>query len=116
MHFLSHHTLTSHSSLHNLRLQSSSACTASACLKAQHVMSRNVRLMLYEVLAAMCNDRSCIKINGNGCGLIDRQEERERERESAMVIHTYVNCVHGQQWALTMSRTKLNGVNEISVN
>lgn len=38
--------------------------------------------MLYEVLAALCNDRSCIEINGNGCGLIDRHwRERERERD-----------------------------------
>lgn len=82
VHFLAHHTLTAHSSLHNLRLQSSSACTARAYLKAQHVTWRNVRLMLCEVLAALCNDRSCIEINGNGCGLIDHHSgERERERE-----------------------------------
>lgn len=47
--------------------------------------------MLYEVLAALCNDRSCIEINGNGCGLIDRHW-RERERESAMVIPTCEFC------------------------
>ena len=55
--------------------------------------------MLYEVLAALCNDRSCIEINGNGCGLIDRHwRERERERESAMVIPTCVSFV--STWAV----------------
>ena len=53
--------------------------------------------MLCEVLAALCNDRSCIEINGNGCGLIDRHSG-ERERESAMVIPTCVSFV--STWAV----------------